>query len=135
MDLKIRGRTALISGASKGIGFATAAVLADEGCNLILVSRTAAALDAASQSLTKTSTVSVVTHALDISKSSSVDQLVAAHPTVDILVNNAGAIPAGRLRNRREALARRLGVKGLRLRQHDARILRRNEKTRQRRHH
>ena len=97
MDLKIRGRTALITGASKGIGFATAAVLADEGCNLILVSRTAAALDAARQSLTKTSTVSVVTHALDVSKSSSVDQLVAAHPAVDILVNNAGAIPAGRL--------------------------------------
>ena len=97
MDLKIRGRTALITGASKGIGFATAAVLADEGCNLILVSRTAAALDAARQSLTKTSTVSVVTHALDVSKSCSVDQLVAAHPAVDILVNNAGAIPAGRL--------------------------------------
>jgi len=97
MDLKIRGRTALITGASKGIGFATAAVLADEGCNLILVSRTAAALDAARQSLTKTSTVSVVTHALDVSKSSSVDQLVVAHPAVDILVNNAGAIPAGRL--------------------------------------
>jgi NAD(P)-dependent dehydrogenase (short-subunit alcohol dehydrogenase family) len=97
MDLKIRGRTALITGASKGIGFATAAVLADEGCNLILVARTVAALDTARNSLTKTSPVSVVTHALDVSRSSSVDQLAAAHPDVDILINNAGAIPAGRL--------------------------------------
>jgi 3-oxoacyl-[acyl-carrier protein] reductase len=97
MDLKLRGRTALITGASKGIGFATAAVLAEEGCNLILVARTAAALDAAKQSLAKTSPASVVTHALDLSQSSSIEQLVAAHPGVDILVNNAGAIPPGRL--------------------------------------
>jgi 3-oxoacyl-[acyl-carrier protein] reductase len=97
MDLKLRGRTALITGASKGIGCATAAVLADEGCNLILVARTAATLDAARESLARTSPVSVVTHALDISKTSSIDQLAAAHPDVDILVNNAGAIPPGRL--------------------------------------
>ena len=97
MDLKIRGQTALITGASKGIGFATAAVLANEGCNLVLVARTAAALDSARQSLAKTSSVSVVTHALDVSKSSSVDQLAAAHPDIDILINNAGAIPAGRI--------------------------------------
>ena len=97
MDLKIRGRTALITGASKGIGFATATILANEGCNLVLVARTAAALDSARQSLAKTSSVSVVTHALDVSKSSSVDQLAAAHPDIDILINNAGAIPAGRI--------------------------------------
>src|SRR5437899_2361265 len=47
MDLNLRGRTALITGASKGIGRAIAAVLAREGCNLILVSRTVAELEAA----------------------------------------------------------------------------------------
>ncbi len=51
MDLKLRGRNALITGASKGIGRAIATVLADEGCNLILVSRTAADLDAAKEKL------------------------------------------------------------------------------------
>ena len=97
MDLNLRGRTALITGASKGIGFATASTLADEGCNLILVSRTAADLDAARQKLSARSSVGVVTHALDVSKSASIDKLAAEHGDIDILVNNAGAIPAGRL--------------------------------------
>jgi 3-oxoacyl-[acyl-carrier protein] reductase len=96
MDLKLRGRSALITGASKGIGLAIATTLADEGCDLILVSRTAADLDAASQNLRKTG-VSVVTHALDVSSSAAIDRLAAEHADIDILVNNAGAIPAGRL--------------------------------------
>jgi len=69
MDLKLRDRTALITGASKGIGFAIAATLAEEGCNLILVSRTAADIKAAGQRILQTSPVSVVTHALDIAQS------------------------------------------------------------------
>jgi NAD(P)-dependent dehydrogenase (short-subunit alcohol dehydrogenase family) len=96
MDLMLRGRTALITGASKGIGLATAAVLAEEGCNLVLVSRTAADLAAAKASLAN-SAVTVTTHALDVCIPASIDQLVASHPNIDILVNNAGAIPAGRL--------------------------------------
>ena len=79
MDLNLHGRTALITGASKGIGFATASTLADEGCNLILVSRTAADLDTARLNLTARSSVRVVTHALDVSKSASIDKLAAEH--------------------------------------------------------
>ena len=97
MDLNLRGRTALITGASKGIGRAIAAVLAQEGCNLILVSRTAADLEAARQEIAASHNVSVVTHALDLSANSAIKELVAAHPDIDILVNNAGAIPGGRL--------------------------------------
>ncbi len=51
MDLNLRGRTALVTGASKGIGRAIAAVLAQEGCNLILVSRTATDLEATSNEI------------------------------------------------------------------------------------
>ena len=97
MDLKLRGRTALITGASKGIGRAIAAVLAEEGCNLILVSRTAADLDAARKEIAARHNVSIVTHAFDMSASASVDKLAAEHPAIDILVNNAGAIPGGRI--------------------------------------
>ena len=46
MDLNLRGRTALITGASKGIGRACAEALAEEGVNVILVSRTQTDLDA-----------------------------------------------------------------------------------------
>ena len=97
MDLKLHGRTALITGASKGIGRAIATVLAEEGCNLILVSRTAADLDTARREIAARHNVSIVTHALDMAASASVDRLVTEHAGIDILVNNAGAIPGGRL--------------------------------------
>jgi len=99
MELKLRGRTALITGASKGIGLASAEVLAEEGCNVILTSRTQADLDAARAKILARFNVGVTVHALDLSKSASVDTLVAAHPDIDILVNNAGAIPGGDLQD------------------------------------
>jgi len=97
MDLQLRGRTALITGASKGIGFASAESLAAEGVNVILVSRTEADLEAARQRITGRYNVGVQIHAYDLSDSRNVDRLVAAHPDIDILVNNAGAIPGGDL--------------------------------------
>ena len=97
MDLKLRGRTALITGASKGIGRASADVLAEEGCNVILVSRTLADLERAREKISARCNVGVSVHALDLSDSRSIDTLVGLHPDIDILVNNAGAIPAGSL--------------------------------------
>jgi NAD(P)-dependent dehydrogenase (short-subunit alcohol dehydrogenase family) len=97
MDLHLRGRTALVTGASKGIGYAAAECLADEGVNVILVSRTQADLDAARDRIAARHNVSVQVHAYDLSDSRNVDRLVGQHPDIDILVNNAGAIPAGNL--------------------------------------
>ena len=97
MDLNLRGRTALITGGSKGIGLASAECLAAEGVNVILVSRTQADLDAARERIASRHNVNVAVHALDLSDSRNVDRLASAHPDIDILVNNAGAIPGGDL--------------------------------------
>ena len=97
MELNLRGRTALISGASKGIGLAAAEVLASEGVNLILVSRTLADLEAARTKIASRWNVNARVHDYDLSDSANVDKLVAEHGDIDILVNNAGAIPAGDL--------------------------------------
>ncbi len=97
MDLQLAGRTALITGASKGIGRAAADQLAHEGCNLILVSRTAADLAAVKEAVAAKSKVQIETVAVDLSQSSSVSRLSRDFPEIDILVNNAGAIPGGQL--------------------------------------
>ncbi len=95
MDLKLRGKTALITGASKGLGYASAEVLAEEGCALRLVSRSDEDLKKAAQALTARYGVDVRTRALDLSKVASIDALEAEAAETDILVNNAGAIPLG----------------------------------------
>jgi 3-oxoacyl-[acyl-carrier protein] reductase len=97
MDLKLAGKTALITGASKGIGRATANAMAEEGCNVVLVARTAADLKAAQAEIARKSNVRVDVFAADLSDSANVDKIAAAFPAVDILVNNAGAIPGGNL--------------------------------------
>ena len=95
MELNLAGRTALVTGASKGIGLGIARRFAQEGCNLILSARSAAALDAAADGIRKSAQVNVRTLALDLSDQAQRDKLVAAAPDIDILVNNAGAIPGG----------------------------------------
>src|SRR5262249_29938669 len=97
MELNLRGRTALVTGASKGIGRASAEALASEGVNVILVSRTLGDLQAARQKIIERWKVDVHVHDYDLSDSRNVDVLVAQHPGIDILVNNAGAIPGGDL--------------------------------------
>ncbi len=97
MDLNLAGKVALITGASKGIGRAAAECMAAEGCNVILVSRSADDLAAAKDAIARKSTVDVQTFAADLSDSNNVDRLVTKFPSIDILVNNAGAIPGGKL--------------------------------------
>jgi NAD(P)-dependent dehydrogenase (short-subunit alcohol dehydrogenase family) len=107
MDLKLTGKTALITGGSKGIGRATAEIFAAEGCNVIIVSRSAESLAAAKSSIARKSNVRVDTVAADLSDSANVDQLARDYPDIDILVNNAGAIPGGALLDVSEATWRK----------------------------
>ncbi len=97
MDLKLTGRTALITGGSRGIGFGVAQALAAEGCHLHLSSRNAADLDAARARILAAHKVNVTCHALDLGVSENARKLGQACRDVDILVNNAGAIPQGTL--------------------------------------
>jgi len=97
MDLRIKGKTALITGGSRGIGLGVAKLLAEEGCNLHLVSRKQENLDAARQAILAAHKVEVICHAVDLSVSAEATRLARELKTVDILVNNAGSIPQGSL--------------------------------------
>ncbi|UDL93440.1 SDR family oxidoreductase [Lichenihabitans sp. PAMC28606] len=97
MDLHLAGKRALITGASKGIGRATALMLADEGCDLVLVSRTEATLAATADEIRSRHAVAVDIIAADLSVTSAIERVAAEAGALDILVNNAGAIPQGDL--------------------------------------
>lgn len=95
MDLQLKGKSVLITGASKGIGLAAARAFAAEGCNLHLAARSAAALTIARDELVREHGVTVDVHVTDLSRTLNVVELGRRCASVDILVNNAGEIPSG----------------------------------------
>jgi NAD(P)-dependent dehydrogenase (short-subunit alcohol dehydrogenase family) len=97
MDLQLAGNLALVTGASKGIGRATALILAEEGCDLVLVSRDATSLNQVANTIQLRSQVAVRVISADLSRQEEIERLAAEIDELDILVNNAGAIPQGHL--------------------------------------
>jgi hypothetical protein len=97
MDLKLKGRTALITGASKGIGLAIARRLAEEGCHVHLAARSAQLLEAACATLAAEFDIKAQAHPTDLGSGENARRLAEQCAGVDILVNNAGAIPGGTL--------------------------------------
>jgi NAD(P)-dependent dehydrogenase (short-subunit alcohol dehydrogenase family) len=97
VDLQLIGKTALITGGSKGIGRGVAEVLATEGCNLHLAARTELDLDNARAELMADHGVQVTIHATDLSTGEAARELAKKTEGIDILVNNAGAIRAGNI--------------------------------------
>ncbi|MDF3067913.1 MAG: fabG 8 [Polyangiaceae bacterium] len=91
MDLGLKGKRALVTGSTAGIGYATAELLAREGAHVIVNGRTAARVEAAVKKLQASApgaTVSGV--AADAGTAAGCAALVAANADVDILVNNMG---------------------------------------------
>ena len=97
MQLDLANKTALITGASKGIGLACARTFAAEGCHLHLAARNGPAMQQARDELIAAHGVRVTVHPLDLSSTAAMEQLAEATADSDILVNNAGDIPAGKL--------------------------------------
>lgn len=97
MDLKLSGKSVLITGGSKGIGRACAELMASEGCSLHLAARGEEALRQVKEKIESQFHVSVDIHPVDLSDGDQARQLAADCPDIDILVNNAGAIPRGDL--------------------------------------
>jgi 3-oxoacyl-[acyl-carrier protein] reductase len=99
MDLGIRGKTALVCGASKGLGRGCAEALAAEGVHVTLVARTAQTLEATAQAIRAASGVNVTAVACDITTAEGRAKALAACPQPDILINNAGGPPPGDFRD------------------------------------
>jgi len=98
MDLGIRGRTALVCAASKGLGKGCAMALAREGVNLVITARGREALEATAAELRSAFKVKVEAVAGDITTEEGRTAALAAAPSPDILVTNAGGPPPGDFR-------------------------------------
>ncbi|RYX99022.1 MAG: SDR family oxidoreductase [Bradyrhizobiaceae bacterium] len=97
MDLHLRGKRVLITGASKGIGAAAAEAFAEEGAHLHLAARNVAMLQQVADGLRTRYQIDVAVHGTDLRNPDDLAALAAAAANIDILVNNAGDIPGGTL--------------------------------------
>ncbi len=99
MDTRLKGRRAIVCGASKGLGRACAMALAREGVAVTITARTAAALEQTAAEIRAATGSAVTAVAGDITTEAGRAAALAACPDPDILVNNAGGPPPGDFRD------------------------------------
>lgn len=92
MDLKLKGKTAIVTGATAGIGFAIAKRLAEEGVEVVITGRSQQKLEEAKAELAQAGTIRAVL--ADPATAAGAEALIAAVPETDILVNNLGIYEA-----------------------------------------
>src|SRR5271170_7989738 len=99
MDLHLNGKTALVTGASEGIGKAITLALAKEGVDVAICARRKAPLEAAASEIARATNRKIVAIPADLTKPAEAENFVkqahAALGRIDILVNNAGSSPGG----------------------------------------
>ncbi len=97
MDLGLKGKVAVVGGASKGLGRACAQTLAEEGAKVALCSRSQPDLEKAAKEIHDSTGAEVMTLAGDLDKHATIQRLIAAtverFGRLDILVNNSGGPP------------------------------------------
>src|SRR6201997_2659897 len=98
LDLRIRGRKALVCAASKGLGRSCATALGRAGVELTITARTAATLEATADEIRRATGAKVTAVPGDITTEAGRAAALAACPEPDILVNNAGGPPHGDFR-------------------------------------
>ena len=100
MDLGIKGRRAIVTGGSSGIGFETARLFLEEGVRVLITGRNAAKLNHARDELAKRTGGEVHAIVADMTKEAEIAKMVATAKEklggVDILINNAGQMYSGR---------------------------------------
>ena len=104
---KLEGKTAIVTGAGRGIGNAVARRFAAEGAKVILISRNPASCGGAAESINADYPGSCVAFPCDVADpeavAACVKAILAEHPAVDILVNNAGITKDGLLMRMKDA--------------------------------
>lgn len=90
LDLKLEGRTALVTGSTAGIGYACARALLREGARVIINGRTQEGVDAAVAKLKQETGRSALGFTGDMASAEAAARLQKAYPEIDILVNNLG---------------------------------------------
>ena len=93
MDLRLDGKVAIVTGASKGIGFAIAKLYAENGAKVVLTSRKQDQLEAAAKDIDGETTVFAANAGEVDQAKACIDHCLATFGTVDILVNNAATNP------------------------------------------